>query len=55
MLLDLEPSKDFPSSLITEGKVHKYWSGTLGEGDLLYMPRGVIHYGKTFPEPKAEH
>ncbi len=54
MLLDLEPSKDFPSSLITEGKLEKYWSGTLGEGDLLYMPRGVIHFGKTFPSPKSE-
>ncbi len=54
MLLDLEPSKDFPSSFITEGKLEKYWSGTLGEGDLLYMPRGVIHFGKTFPSPKSE-
>ena len=55
MIHDLNPSKDFDSSLITKGKLHQYWSGTLGEGDLLYMPRGVIHYGKTFPEPKAEH
>ena len=47
MLLDLEPSRDFPSSLITENKVQKYWSGTLNEGDILYMPRGVIHFGKT--------
>lgn len=54
MLLDLEPSKDFGTSIITENKVQKYWSGTLGEGDILYMPRGVIHFGKTYPEPAAE-
>ena len=54
MLLDLEPSKDFGTSIITENKVKKYWSGTLGEGDILYMPRGVIHFGKTYPEPTAE-
>lgn len=54
MLLDLEPSKDFPASLITENKLKKYWSGTLNEGDILYMPRGVIHFGKTFAEPAAK-
>ena len=54
MLLDLEPSKDFASSLITENKLQKYWSGVLNEGDLLYMPRGVIHFGKTFPDPSAK-
>ena len=53
MLLDLEPSRDFPSTLITENKVQKYWSGTLNEGDILYMPRGVIHFGKTQPDPGA--
>ena len=61
MLLDLEPSKDFPADLISSGKVQKYWSGTLNEGDILYMPRGVIHFGKTFPleagadEDEARH
>ena len=61
MLLDLEPSKDFPSDLISGNKVKKYWSGTLNEGDILYMPRGVIHFGKTFPlegstkENEAKH
>jgi lysine-specific demethylase/histidyl-hydroxylase NO66 len=54
MLLDIEPSKDFAQSLITENKLKKYWSGTLGEGDLLYMPRGVIHFGKTFSDPKSQ-
>ena len=54
MLLDIEPSKDFPQSLITENKLKKYWSGTLNEGDILYMPRGVIHFGKTLPEPKSK-
>ena len=54
MLLDLEPSGDFPMSLITEGHLTKYWSGMLNEGDLLYMPRGVIHFGKTFPQPQAK-
>jgi len=46
-LLDIEPSKDYPADLILSGKLHKYWNGLLKEGDLLYMPRGVIHYGKT--------
>ena len=50
MLLDLEPSKDFPADLISSNKAKKYWSGTLNEGDILYMPRGVIHFGKTFPQ-----
>jgi ribosomal protein L16 Arg81 hydroxylase len=36
------------------GKLHKYWSGLLKEGDLLYMPRGVIHYGKTQPAKTNE-
>ena len=54
MLLDLEPSGDFPSSMISEGKMSKYWTGTLNEGDLLYMPRGVVHFGKTFPAPSAK-
>ena len=49
MLLDLNPSKDFPSDLISGNKAKKYWSGILNEGDILYMPRGVIHFGKTFP------
>jgi len=50
MLLDLEPSGDFPMSTITDGKLHRYWQGTLSEGDILYMPRGVIHFGKTTPK-----
>jgi len=48
-LLDIEPSKDFDTDLVLSGKLHKYWSGLLKEGDILYMPRGVIHYGKTQP------
>ena len=48
-MLDIEPSKDFGADLILSGKLHKYWNGLLKEGDLLYMPRGVIHYGKTLP------
>jgi lysine-specific demethylase/histidyl-hydroxylase NO66 len=51
-LLDIEPSKDYAADLVLSGKLHKYWSGLLKEGDLLYMPRGVIHYGKTQP-PKT--
>ena len=49
MLLDLESSKkDFPEDLIANNKMQKYWSGVLNEGDLLYMPRGIVHFGKTF-------
>ena len=36
------------------GQLHKYWSGLLKEGDILYMPRGVIHYGKTQPAKANE-
>lgn len=51
-MLDLEPSGDFAKAaeLIAKGKLQKYWQGVLGEGDLLYMPRGVVHFGKTYPE-----
>ena len=47
MLLDIEPSKDFTADIIKKSK--KYWSGFLNEGDILYMPRGVVHFGKTIP------
>ena len=47
MLLDIEPSRDFPADIIKKSK--KYWSGFLNEGDILYMPRGVVHFGKTMP------
>jgi len=39
-LLCLEASPDFKEDDINDRLV---WEGTLKKGDLLYMPRGVIH------------
>ena len=52
MLLDIEPSKDFPADF--KKRCKKYWSGFLNEGDILYMPRGVVHFGKTVPKTSEE-
>ena len=43
-LLALTPSSDFKMEEVQKFKV---WEGTLKKGDLLYMPRGIIHYGTT--------
>lgn len=37
--------RDFSKNYISE--CTELFSGILQKGDLLYMPRGVVHYGKT--------
>jgi lysine-specific demethylase/histidyl-hydroxylase NO66 len=44
-VLCLEPSVDFKKEDL-EGQ-EPLFSGILKKGDLLYMPRGVVHFGKT--------
>ena len=44
-LLALSSSSDFTPEQVS--KMTKVWSGTLKKGDVLYMPRGIVHQGST--------
>jgi bifunctional lysine-specific demethylase and histidyl-hydroxylase NO66 len=46
-LLCIESSKDFTKEQVE--KMQKIFTGDLNKGDLLYMPRGIVHYGSTAP------
>jgi len=44
-ILSLKPSIDFKKEQLEGCK--EFWNGVLKKGDLLYMPRGTVHFGKT--------
>ena len=44
-LLALKSSSDF--TVLEVQKMTKIWSGVLSKGDILYMPRGIVHQGST--------
>ena len=49
--LAINPSSDFTPSKVPD----LFWEGVLEEGDLLYMPRGVVHHAHTVKGQGSVH